>query len=76
MVPVGRAWTGRVHWTGCMNRHHNQMSVIITGNHPDEHFSSRMFIDAVIIETWTENHKQVRAFSVRDACSRTWLSQE
>ena len=74
-VPAGRSWTGTAHWNSCVNRHYNQMSLLITGNRRMNHFPSRMWVDAVIVDTWTEAHEQVRHQSGTMRHRRSLLQQ-
>eukprot|EP00178_Gracilaria_changii_P021320 TRINITY_DN63394_c0_g1_i1.p1 TRINITY_DN63394_c0_g1~~TRINITY_DN63394_c0_g1_i1.p1 ORF type:complete len:251 (+),score=27.43 TRINITY_DN63394_c0_g1_i1:39-791(+) len=53
LVPAGRSWTGRAVWNHCLVRNNNVITVLITGNRRYDHFKGRIFVDAVLIESYT-----------------------
>nr|CAB38536.1 linker protein 1 [Sabella spallanzanii]CAB38537.1 linker protein 2 [Sabella spallanzanii] len=64
-VPAGRSWNGVAHWDSCLVRSNNKMNVLITGNKRYDYFPSRLWVDAVIIESYTvSGEEQTNTWSI------------
>ena len=59
-APAGRSWTGKVHVVDCEVGRYDSITLLITGTRRNDYFTSRVWLDAVIVTTETHNGVQVR----------------